>query len=55
MNQVVGLYYILYDVHAIEDDLGAVLLNLVACIIPKLADVQTSDADAKLALANVGP
>jgi hypothetical protein len=40
---------------ATEGDLGAICFNPVASTISKLADVQTTEVDAKLESFNVGP
>jgi hypothetical protein len=37
------------EVHATEDVLNAKLFNSIPSTIPKMADVQTSELDAKLA------
>jgi hypothetical protein len=57
LNQLVDFYKIHKEVHAIEGDLDAVLFNPVPSTIPnhsKMAEVQTSEMDAKLAPVNMG-
>jgi hypothetical protein len=55
LNQLVDFYEIQYAGHAIEGNLEAVHFNPVSSTIPNMADVQTSEVDAKLAPVNMGP
>jgi hypothetical protein len=53
LNQLVDFYEIQYGGYAIEGDFDAVLLSRTFKH-SKMADVQTSEVDAKLAPVNVG-
>jgi hypothetical protein len=52
-NQLVHFYEIQ---HAVEDDLDVIIVNAtIICNHSKMADVQTSEVDAKLALVKEVP
>jgi hypothetical protein len=51
----VDFYEIQLGGHSIEGDLDAVLFNPVPSNHSKMADVHTSEVDAKLAPVNMGP
>jgi hypothetical protein len=53
LNQLVDFYKIQYGGITIEDDLDPIIVNPVAPTIPKMADVQTSEMNAKLILVSL--
>jgi hypothetical protein len=54
LNQFLDFHELRHGSYAIKDDLDALIFNTVASTIPKIADIQTSEMNAKLTPVNFG-